>query len=103
MSLILIALISLTAANYDNLVPADTAVKTLVFVRSGCSGCEQMKPFIKELQNEGFDITIVEDLSLHSQYKVRAVPVTVVLENGKEIKRHVGYLSKSDFKDFIAT
>jgi thioredoxin-like negative regulator of GroEL len=60
-----------------------------------------MKPHIKELKNEGFDINIVEDLSIHSQYKVKAVPVTIVLKNGKEIKRHVGYLSKSDLKDFI--
>jgi len=67
------------------------------FTANWCQPCKSFKPIILELISEGYNITIVDidqEQSLSSQYRVSSVPTTVIEENGVEVDRFVGALSK---------
>ena len=67
------------------------------FTATWCGPCKTFKPIILELISEGYNITIVDidqEQSLSSQYRVSSVPTTVIEENGVEVDRFVGALSK---------
>ena len=89
----------LIAADYDNIVPSNT--ETFVFSMNGCSGCEAMKPIVKELINENFNIGLVVGAGRLKEFNITTVPTTVVLVDGKEARRHVGTLSKEEIIAFI--
>jgi len=98
--IIVLAILAL-ATNYDDIIPNNSDIETLVFVRDGCSGCEAIKPIVKELQNEDFNILIITNLEEHKRFSVSLVPTTIVIVNGKEARRHVGALSKKEMVAFI--
>ena len=67
------------------------------FTATWCGPCKAFKPIILELISEGYNITIVDvdqEQNLSGQYRVSSVPTTVIEENGVEVDRFVGPLSK---------
>jgi len=72
---------------------ADTAEHDVVFCgASWCSGCQKMKPVIKQVEALGYDVYHAKKSEWNS-YKVRHIPTTIIYQNGKEVKRFVGYAS----------
>ena len=61
-------------------------------LESGAEGCDDMK-FVS--------INIDEEEDLATEYNVFSIPCLVYIKDGKEIKRNVGLLSKSDLEKFI--
>ena len=75
------------------------------FTATWCGPCKAFKPIILELISEGYNITIHDvdqEQSLSSQYRVSSVPTTVIEENGGEVDRFVGALSKEVVKNKLA-
>ena len=67
------------------------------FTATWCGPCKSFKPIILELISEGYNITIHdvdENQELASKHGVRSIPTTVIEENGVEVDRFVGALSK---------
>ena len=67
------------------------------FTATWCGPCKAFKPIILELISEGYNITIHdvdENQELASKYGVRSIPTTIIEENGVEVDRFVGALSK---------
>ena len=67
------------------------------FTATWCGPCKAFKPIILELISEGYNITIHdvdENQELASKHGVRSIPTTVIEENGVEVDRFVGALSK---------
>ena len=67
------------------------------FTATWCGPCKAFKPIILELISEGYSITIHdvdENQELASKHGVRSIPTTVIEENGVEVDRFVGALSK---------
>jgi thioredoxin 1 len=66
-----------------------------------CGPCRLFKPIMEELKMEGLNIQffdVDEDHNEVSSYGIRSVPTCVLLENGKEIDRWSGSVSKSEVK-----
>lgn len=66
------------------------------FTAPWCSACHKMYPRIEELRKAGYivyalDIEKFQDAA--RRFKIKALPTTVVMENGKEIARFVGVVS----------
>lgn len=63
-----------------------------------------MIPILEELKNkieiEDIDVDKVDPIVL-TNYKIRNIPVLVLLKDDKEVWRHVGSISKSDLEKEI--
>lgn len=63
-----------------------------------------MMPILEELKNkieiEDIDVDKVDPIVL-TNYKIRNIPVLVLLKDDKEVWRHIGSISKSDLEKEI--
>lgn len=79
--------------------------QVLYFSAKWCTACQATTPIIESLKSSNrAQVAMVDvdyDVSLTEQYKVKSVPTTVILENGNEIKRHVGSISMDGLKSLI--
>jgi thioredoxin 1 len=74
------------------------------FSASWCQPCKSLAGNFKyvdlkdvELKN----VDIEEESDLANEYGIRGVPTMVLLEDGKEVKRHTGVLMADGIEDFI--
>ena len=79
--------------------------QVLYFSAKWCTACQATTPLIESLKSSGAaqvaNIDVDYDVSLTQQYNIRSVPTTVILENGNEVKRHVGSMSSETLKQLI--
>jgi thioredoxin len=70
-----------------------------------CGPCILMNPVLKEFAAENPGICIAKlnvdtNKKIADQYKVRGIPLMVLIKNGKEVKRHAGPMTKADLEEF---
>ena len=63
-------------------------------------------PVLEELASEREDVKVVsidvdENESLASQYRVFSIPCLVLIKDGEEAKREVGFKTKEELNEFI--
>ena len=79
--------------------------QVLYFSAKWCTACQSTTPLIEQLKRSGeaqvATVDVDYDVSLVGQYNIRSVPTTVILENGNEVKRHVGSMSTETLKQLI--
>lgn len=83
--------------------------KTVIkFFSNGCTPCKVYAPTFERVKEDLQDIVEfvevnVEDDSenLSGKYKVRGIPLTVLVEDGEEVKQHSGRMSEDQLKQFI--
>ena len=81
--------------------------KVLVdFNAEWCGPCKMLKPIIEEVSNSNDNAKIVsinidDEDELAEEYNVLSIPCLVLFENGEEIKRNVGLVSKDDIERII--
>ena len=98
------SIIHLEKENFDELIKDGT---TLVdFYAEWCGPCKMLAPLLEEISNEISDIKIVkvntdnfEELS--QKYGIMSIPTLILFENGKEINKNIGFISKDEIKKFI--
>jgi thioredoxin 1 len=67
------------------------------FSATWCGPCQTFKPTMKELVSEGYNIEFVdvdEQGDLATEFNIRSVPTTVIMENGQEVERLIGAQTK---------
>jgi len=67
---------------------------------SWCSGCQKMKPVIKKIEALGYKVYHAKQSEWKS-YGVRYIPTTIIYQNGKEVKRFVGYASYKKLAKYL--
>lgn len=69
-----------------------------------CGPCRAMAPILEELKSkiniQDIDVDEVDPIVL-TNYKIRNIPVLVLLKDDKEVWRHVGSISKTDLEKEI--
>ncbi len=76
------------------------------FYASWCGPCRMLAPIIEELSQELNQINFIKvDIdeleNLPKQFEVMSIPTIILFENGKLIKRNIGYIEKEELKKFI--
>ena len=71
-----------------------------------CGPCRMLGPILEEVaknlkKTKVVSINVDDEEDLASEYNVFTIPCLVLLENGKEVKRNVGLISKEELEKFI--
>ena len=67
------------------------------FTAVWCGPCKTFKPVMNEVVDEGYSVQFInidQQQDLTAKHNVRSVPTTVIEENGIEVDRIVGSVSK---------
>ena len=67
------------------------------FSATWCGPCKTFKPIMNEIVGEGHSVQFIDvdqSQDLAAKYGVRSVPTTVIEENGMEVDRFIGAISK---------
>ena len=81
--------------------------KVLVdFYATWCGPCKIISPIIEEVAKENPEVKLVKvdidaNQELAEKYEVVYIPTLVVIENGKEITKSVGAISKEEILNLI--
>lgn len=85
----------------------EASEKALVdFNADWCGPCQALAPTVEEVSNElenvdFFSVNIDENEELAEKFSVVSIPCLVVFENGKEVSREIGVLSKKKLLKFL--
>lgn len=87
--------------NFDAIINSEKPV-LIDFFATWCGPCKTLAPILKQVKdNLGERITIIKidvdkNEQLASKYQVRGVPAMILFQNGKQLWRQSGVLSKDE-------
>lgn len=86
-----------------NTLIQETAV--VDFYATWCGPCKMFGPIFEETANENNINFIKLDVDKHPEvareYGVMSIPTIILIKEGKESKRHTGFMSKEQLIEFI--
>lgn len=81
-------------------------LELLVFTRAGCAPCNAAKAAIAEDPSltAGYDARVIDakaDSELAREYGVSSVPVFVIVRDGREVRRTVGFRGAERLREWL--
>ena len=92
---------TLKMSNFDTIIQSEKPV-LIDFFATWCGPCKMLSPVLKEVKDSlGDRISIIKidvdkNQQISSQYQVRGVPTMILFQNGKQLWRQSGVLSKEE-------
>ena len=73
------------------------------FYADWCGPCKMLSPLIENISKEIKVIKVNVDQyeELSREYGIMSIPCIILFENGKELKRNIGFLEEEKLKEFI--
>ena len=75
------------------------------FYATWCGPCKMFGPIFEEVSKEKDMNFIKLDVDKYSdiarEYGVMSIPTMILFRDGKEVKRHTGFMSKDDLLEFL--
>ena len=95
-------IIHLEKNNFKELISSEN--KILVdFYATWCGPCKMLGPVLENYQSTikviKVDTDEFEDLA--REYGVMSIPTLVLMEQGKEVKRNVGFIDEDELENFL--
>jgi thioredoxin 1 len=94
------------STNFDTIIKSEKPV-LIDFSAAWCGPCKTLAPILKQVKdNLGERITIIKidvdkNQQLASKYQVRGVPTMILFQNGKQLWRQSGVMSKEEIIKII--
>lgn len=100
------AVVKVTKGNFEEEVLKSEKKVLVDFWASWCGPCMMLSPLVDEVAKEKDDIKVVkvnvdEEGELAERFNIMSIPCLIVFENGKEVKRSVGFIPKEEIKKLI--
>ncbi|TRX16684.1 thioredoxin [Flavobacterium franklandianum] len=89
------------STNFDTIINSEKPV-LIDFFATWCGPCKTLAPILKQVKdNLGEGITVLKidvdkNQQLASKYQVRGVPTLILFQNGKQLWRQSGVLTKDE-------
>lgn len=92
--------------NFENEVLKSEKKVLVDFNAEWCGPCKMLAPVLEEMSETNDSVKFVsinvdENQDLASEFNIMSIPCLVLMENGKEVKRSVGVIPKSEIERFI--
>ena len=93
------AIVKLNDKNFENEIVSKKGTALVDFYADWCGPCKMIAPIIEKIAEERSDVivgkaNVDESSELASRFGVMSIPTLVILKDGKEVKRMIGYKSK---------
>lgn len=88
-------------SNFDTIIQSEKPV-LIDFFATWCGPCKLLGPILKEVKDSLGDrvsiikIDVDKNQQISSQYQVRGVPTMMLFQNGKQLWRQSGVLTKEE-------
>lgn len=93
-------IIHLTNENFKELIKEKVLVD---FYANWCGPCKMVAPELEKVQSNikvvKVDVDVFEDLA--REYGVMSIPTLILFNEGKEVKRTIGFIDKDRIEKFI--
>ena len=101
-----VEVLKITSQNFEKEVLQSEKPVLVDFYADWCGPCKMLAPIIEEIANENEDIKVVkvnvdEAQDIAVKYDVMSIPTTVVIKNGQEVDRTVGYVGKETILNMV--
>ena len=93
-------IIHLTNENFKELIKEKTLVD---FYANWCGPCKMIAPELEKAESfvKVVKVDVDEFENLAKEYGVMSIPTLVLFENGKEVKRNIGFIDKDRIEKFV--
>lgn len=93
----------ITSNNFDEKIKKDRAL--VDFYATWCGPCKMLGLVLEKFDDENIvpilKLDVDEAKDVAEKYKVFTIPTLIIFENGKEIKRKVGYQSLDELRKWV--
>lgn len=93
-------IIHLTNENFEDLIKEKVLVD---FYANWCGPCKMIAPELERVESSvkvvKVDVDEFEELS--RTYGVMSIPTLILFENGKEVKRNIGFMDRDRIQKFV--
>ena len=99
-------IVNITQENFDTLVINSSKTVLLDFWAPWCGPCRMVAPILSEIAAQRDDITVGkvnvdEEVDLAREFGIVSIPTLIVLKNGMEVEKAVGYRPKKEILALI--
>ncbi len=71
------------------------------FYADWCGPCKMLGTILEEMDFPILKINVDKFPELARKYGVMSIPTIILFDNGKEIKKNIGFLSKNELEEFL--
>ena len=93
-------IIHLTNEQFKELIKEKTLVD---FYANWCGPCKMLAPELEKVESsvKVVKVDVDEFENLAKEYGIMSIPTLILFENGKEIKRNIGFIDRDRIQKFV--